>query len=47
MGRLTWDRVVIQLILIVGSVIMAYPLVFGALASVSSLSDYNVDSHPH
>jgi multiple sugar transport system permease protein len=41
MGRLTWDRVVIQLILIVGSVIMAYPLVFGALASVSSLSDYN------
>jgi len=39
MSRL--DRIAIQLILIVGSVIMAYPLLFGVLASLSTLESYN------
>lgn len=38
--RLTQERVLIQLLLITGSLVMAYPLIFGALASVSTLESY-------
>jgi multiple sugar transport system permease protein len=39
-GRLRWDRVAIQAILIIGSILMAYPLLFGLLASVSTIEAY-------
>ncbi len=43
LGQRLWlgrNRLIIQFILIVGSVFMAYPLAFGAAASLSTLQDY-------
>lgn len=39
-GRFTWDRVLTHGVLIGGSLIMGYPLLFGALASFSTLEVY-------